>query len=262
MKLFVVSLFLCSLLFASYEEGAKVFQKKCSSCHKGYIDPKILKRNFFQEENKLLHLKAPTENMLAWAIMKGPKHIGEEGDDFRFVEIEEYLRSVLRDPKREGTICENRVVRFYKKMPLVQVSDEELRALVDFFMEYDKHHHQKSEIEYKPKNRFERLLLQAKKVHKPLLVEITSSHCWYCKNMKKRVLEDKEVAAFLKRHFLFYELNIDNETIPTLLQKRYKHLTPSFFIVDEDGHIRMDIAGSWSKRDFLEFLKEGLHESH
>ena len=265
MKLLVVSLFLCSLALASYEEGAKVFQKKCSSCHTGYIDPEIIKRNFFQEDNKLLNLTAPTENMLAWAIMKGPKHIGEEGDDFRSIEIEEYLRSVLRNPDREETICVNRVFQYYKKMPLVDVSDEEIKALVDFFMEYDKHHHQKAKIiqkVQKPKNKFERLLLQAQKIQKPLLVEITSSHCWYCKNMKKNVLHDKEVATFLKKHFIFYELNIDKEKIPLVLQKRYKHLTPSFFIVNEKGQIVADIAGSWNKKDFLEFLKEGLNESH
>ena len=51
-------------LFANFEDGKKVFDAKCSSCHKEYIPMNLLKENFLEKNNTLLNLKAPSANLI------------------------------------------------------------------------------------------------------------------------------------------------------------------------------------------------------
>ena len=88
-KILIFSLFLLVNLNASYKDGQEIFKNKCSSCHGDFIAVNTLKENFFEKNNKLLNLKAPTVNMLAYAIMDSPKKIGDPNDiDMRQIEIE------------------------------------------------------------------------------------------------------------------------------------------------------------------------------
>jgi cytochrome c5 len=49
-------------------EGEKVYQNKCVSCHEVYIPMTKLMENFVEKENKLLNLKAPTLNQLSYRL--------------------------------------------------------------------------------------------------------------------------------------------------------------------------------------------------
>ena len=74
-KILLFCLFLIVNLNADFKDGETVFKNKCSSCHGKAIDINILKENFFEKENKLLNLKAPTVNMLAYEIMDSSKKL-------------------------------------------------------------------------------------------------------------------------------------------------------------------------------------------
>jgi len=135
-------LFLPYLLFAGFDEGAKLFKEKCASCHTGYIDPELLKRNFLQEDNRLLHLKAPTVNMLAYVILQGPKRIGDPRDrEMRREEIAAYLEDTLNHPNPDDTLFEKGLLHFFEnKEPVIGLKEEDYLDLADYFMGYLKHH--------------------------------------------------------------------------------------------------------------------------
>ena len=134
-------------LFAGYNEGRAVFESKCSSCHVSHISAQQIQENFFEKNNTMLNLKAPSVNMLAYAIMDGPKHIGEKGDtDMRDGEIEDYLKEYLTKPDIHNSICDPQVMKFYKvkKSMKGQVTDKEFTDLASFFMNYKKMRSNKS----------------------------------------------------------------------------------------------------------------------
>ena len=88
LKILFISLFFVLNLNASFKDGEVVFKNKCSSCHSDYIDFNTLKENFFEKNNELLKLKAPSVNMLAYAIMESPKKVGDPEDaEMREIEI-------------------------------------------------------------------------------------------------------------------------------------------------------------------------------
>ena len=122
LKFLLLCLFLFVSLNADYKDGEVIFKNKCSSCHGNFIAINTLKENFFEKNNKLLNLKAPTVNMLAYAIMDSPKKIGDPNDsDMRQTEIESYLKSYLEKPDKFNSICDEHILRFYdiKKLGVI-----------------------------------------------------------------------------------------------------------------------------------------------
>ncbi len=136
-----LTIFSSVILFGDYAKGLAVFEKKCASCHVSHIPAKQIQENFFEKNNTMLKLQAPSVNMLAYAIMDGPKHIGEKGDlDMRDAEIEDFLKEYLTKPDMHNSICDPQIMKFYqiKKSMKGQVSDYEFANLANFFMDYKK----------------------------------------------------------------------------------------------------------------------------
>jgi len=199
-------------LHAGFKEGEKIFKDKCSSCHAGHIPADTLKKNFFEKKNTLLQLKAPSVNMIAYAIMDSPKHIGDPSDpEMQQMEIEEYLKDSLYDPKPENSICDESFAKYYdaKKSMKKEVSPEEITALSYYFMGYKKEwlkaHPKKRRIlseSYKEKD----LLKDAIKEDKRIIIEASSSTCHFCKKMKSEVLETKEIQEKTNKDFILSKL--------------------------------------------------------
>jgi thiol-disulfide isomerase/thioredoxin len=260
---FAFFLALTSALFAGYDEGAKLFRQKCASCHAGYIDPKLLKRNFFQEDNRLLRLKAPTVNMLAYAILQGPKRIGDPQDrEMQREEIAAYLEDILRHPDPDDTLFEKGLLHYFeKKRPVSGLKEEDFLSLADYFMEYMKHHYRavaRNKRHLEDPQDLGLLLQEAKKSGKYLIVEAASPYCHYCKRMDEKVLSDPEVQKVLQKNFLLAEVNVQAVSLPQKLAKVYRHITPSFFILDSNGTLIGHYPGSWTRKDFLSILREHL----
>ena len=107
MKIVSILFFFTIALFANFEDGKKVFDAKCSSCHKEYIPMNLLKENFLEKNNTLLNLKAPSANLIVWAMFDSSKKIGDENDkEFQEIEINGYLKSYLENPDRFNSICD------------------------------------------------------------------------------------------------------------------------------------------------------------
>ena len=250
-----------------YETGEALFQSKCSGCHTGYIPADRIKKNFFEQNNTLLDLKAPTVNMLVYAILRGPKKIGDPDDpEMQRMEIEEYLKSYLEHPVRRESICDPDIMRYYEtKPPFKGLSDSDYEALAAYFMGYKKHRAATHPSPVKQLNAAydpSRLLQEAQTTDKRIIIEASSPTCHYCRRMKREVIETDKVASLLKKGYILAEVNVDTQRLPFGLEKVYKKITPSFFILENNGTLIAHYPGSWKKHDFLQILQGYMPKSH
>lgn len=261
-KILIFFIVLMINLNADFKEGKEIFEKKCSSCHTGYVSFDLLKENFFEKDNKLLNLKAPTENMLAYAIMDSPKKIGDPSDiEMQQIEIEEFLKSYLEKPDRFNSICDEHLLKYYEKKPSMkdELSDEDFINLSYFFLDYKKNRPKNEEEKVLSKNYDEnKFLREAKKENKIIMVYATSKTCYFCKKMNREVLQLEDVKKSINKDYIFIKVDVDEIKLPFNLQKVYKKITPTFFIVNQEGEYIKQYPGSWSKSDFLEILKENI----
>lgn len=263
-KIVLVLVFNVIELLASFEEGKSLFESKCSSCHSSYIDMNVLKVNFFEKNNTLLNLKAPTVNMLAYAIIDSPKKIGDPNDlEMRSLEIEQYLKNYLQEPDIFNSICDEHILKFYdiKKSMKNVLSDEDFINLTTFFMEY------KSNLDIQKKvleNKFdeEKILNQAKKLNKNILIYATSKTCYFCKKMEDKVLQKDIIKEKIEKDYYYLKVDVEYSALPFDLAKHYKNVTPTFFVLDYDGMFVKQYPGSFKEEDFLEILKENINEKN
>ncbi len=258
-KLFFLLFIFFSLLFAnnSTQQGKELFLKYCTECHIEYIEIDRIKKNFLETNNTLLDLKAPTVNMMNWAITKGAKKIGEEGDDeFRMGEIADFLEEYLTKPNREKSICEPMVMKFYdRKKPLEKkLSKKEFEALASYLLYYKAPQKKEKKILKKSSINEEEIIQKAQKEHKLILVEVSANDCIYCKKMKKEVLEDPYVKKLLEENFIFLELNRNSQKLPFEIEKAYANITPSFFVLKANGEALDMLVGYINKKRFKQKL--------
>ncbi len=262
--LFVLFAAVLALQAGTFAAGKKLFAQKCSSCHAGYVPADRLKENFFEKNNTLLHLKAPTVNMLAYAIMRSPKHIGDPRDpEMRGDEIAAYLEDTLTHPQRSNTICDPNFMKFYDvKKPLTPpLTEAEYDTLSFFFMHYKAEH---SKHNPRPAKHLTstysmtNILEEAKRTHKRVILEAMSPTCHFCKIMERDVIETEPVQTLLQKGYLFVKLNVDKQMFPLGLDKVYKHVTPSFFVLDANGTLEGHYPGSWKQRDFTMILNHHM----
>ena len=267
--MFKKGLLLTLLLFlthinASYLEGKKIFENKCSSCHGKYISIKNLKINFFEQDNKIYKLTVPTVNMLAYAIVDGPKRIGDPEDkEMQEIEIEEYLKDYLEEPDISNTICDPIIIKYYEKKEAIKITDEEALNLTHFFMEYKKNRLSKSKPKMTELDKFydeNKILDEAKKSNKKLIIYATSKSCYFCKKMERDVLSLKEIQNRMNKDFIFLKVDVDEIKLPFNLKKHFKGMTPTFFFVSNDKELENIYPGAWLKDDFITILQENIDE--
>ena len=261
--LFVFPLFSLTIqtACAGFQEGQKLFEAHCSACHLRYVPEKQIKENFFEKNNTMLKLKAPTANMLAWAITEGPRKIGDPEDpEMRQAEIEEYLKDALEHPDPDDSICNRSVMKYYApKKPILGLKDREIANLASYFIGYKVHRkakHPKAKRRLGKAFSLKELLAEAKKSGKTLIVEASSPTCHYCKKMEKEVIDDPEIRAKLRQGFLLTELNVDETRLPPKLSPVYQQITPSFFFLSPQGELLGHYPGSWNKSDFSRMLDQ------
>lgn len=138
----VLSIFtlLLSLLFAvpeefdenKYKTGEKIFDQKCSTCHEKYMDIPLLMKNFIEEDNKLLNLKAPTGNEISFRLKQ---QIGSKEDiEFHIAETADFVKDYLFYPNKAKTICLEGVIRHFDTMPSMKgkIDEDEIEDVAFF----------------------------------------------------------------------------------------------------------------------------------
>lgn len=245
-------------LNASYEKGREVFLQNCVSCHIESIPLNVVMDNFKNHNNKLLNLVAPPFNRIEYKILRSQKAIGTSEDDIdmRTYAIEDYLKDYLTHPRDSISLLSKRSRSDFEiKIPRDDISDEQYHYLAEFIMQFKENH---KENLYKDNSKLndKQIIKKAKKQNKYILVEATSSNCYYCKKMNKEVFTLDEVKQKLNKNYIFIKANVDKTKLPFNLEKIFLKVTPSFFFLDENAKVIKMYPGAWNKKDFLNILDE------
>jgi len=249
MKILLAIVLIYGLLCAN--EGKKVFEKKCLSCHKPFIDMSTLKVNFLDKNNTLLNLKAPTLNQLSYRLKQ---RIGDpRGDnDMHRMEVIAFMSDYVLHPDRDKSVCLDDVMKHFKTMPSLKgkITEDELDEVGEYLYDFD--HTIEKEISETYKG-FEETLKKAKQEHKIIMIKAMSETCHYCRKMEIKVLSNKAIQDVLQKDFVSIKIDVSKQKLPLGLEAE---LTPTFIFIDENTDVIMQIPGAWDKKNFLEILEE------
>ena len=115
-----------------YDLGEKIFETKCMECHEKSMPIPLLMKNFIEENNKTLKLKAPTGNEISFRLKQ---QIGSRDDmEFHLHQTNDFLKDYLYNPDLSKTICLEGVIRHFKVMPSMKgkITEEEIEEVNHF----------------------------------------------------------------------------------------------------------------------------------
>lgn len=116
-----------------YNQGEKIFENKCMECHEKSMPIPLLMKNFIEENNKTLKLKAPTGNEISFRLKQ---QIGSREDiEFHLHQTNDFLKDYLYNPDLSKTICLHGVIRHFKVMPSMKgkITENEIEE-VNYFL--------------------------------------------------------------------------------------------------------------------------------
>ena len=249
MRIALAMLIYLNALFAM--EGKEVYEKKCASCHPGYISMSKLKENFQDYNNTLLKLTAPTLNQLSYRLKKS---IGDpKGDnEIHRMEVAAFISEYVLHPDRQKSLCLDEVMQSFQTMPSLEgkVSEEELEAVSTYIYDFDEKVISEQGVQYEG---FEKALQKAKQEDKIIMLKVMTKDCYFCRKMEREVMIEKEVVEFLEQDFIPVSIYISTTELPLGLKTE---LTPSFIFIDKNAKVLLNIPGAWNKMDFLDILRE------
>ena len=116
-----------------YNQGEKIFENKCMECHEKSMPIPLLMKNFIEENNKTLKLKAPTGNEISFRLKQ---QIGNKEDlEFHLHQTNDFLKDYLYNPDLSKSICLQGVIRHFKVMPSMKgkITEREIED-VNYFL--------------------------------------------------------------------------------------------------------------------------------
>jgi len=252
MKNLLLLLLLSLSLFGM--DGEEVYKKKCSSCHQLYIPVEILMKNFMEQNNTLLHLKAPTVNQLSYRLKQ---RIGDpKGDkDIQLMEVTAFIKNYLLHPDKQKSICLPEIVSYFNTMPSFKgrISDEEIEAVAEWIYFYLPPVKEVNKLQFVD---YQKAFSLAKRLGKIIMIEVTSPTCHYCIKMEETTLKDPDVIALISSDFIPVRVDVSRQKLPNNLKWS---MTPTFIFLNSDGSVLKTVPGAWMKDDFLTILKEVKH---
>lgn len=240
--------------------GETVYQKVCSTCHEGYIDEVELNKNFFEMNNTLLHLKAPTFSQIS-EMMHSKIGDPNADEDMQRLEASAFIADYIIYPDKSKSILNPRIGKFFGTMPSLKgkLSTEEIEAISTFVYDYNKNHPHKKHVNFVS---FEKALKKAKAEGKIILIKAEAPRCRYCKKMN-RVCKTDEITRILNKGFVVVSIDVSKESLPMDLRVS---MTPTFFFVfvnPKNDKLKIKrIPGAWSREDFKDILTEAMRIQH
>ena len=134
----VAALLVCFLPAFADISGEAVYQRDCAACHERFVPTELLMRNFFEERNGLLRLKAPTINQLSFRIKQ---QVGDPGGDREFhrMEVVEFIKDYVTRPDKQKSVCIPAVLELFDTMPGMEgkISETDLEAVAEWIYSSD-----------------------------------------------------------------------------------------------------------------------------
>ena len=170
------------------------------------------------------------------------------------MEIDSFIADYLMNPDKSKSICLPKIVKHFKTMPSLKgkISVDEIEAVSGFFYDYNPDDYVEDKVKAIG---YEKALKVAKDEDKIILIKVSRKNCYFCKKMEREVFSDKEVITAINKEFTVVKIDIGKEELPLNLKKG---MTPTFIFVNKNEKIMGKIPGAWTKKDFLEILKEAV----
>jgi thioredoxin-related protein len=99
---------------------------------------------------------------------------------------------------------------------------------------------------------FNTALQKAKNQKKEVMMMYSAPWCPECNYMKEVVFKNKEVAAYIQKHFIVLSLDVQKDTLPDGFN--FPGI-PAFFFLDENAKEKNKIIGGDKADKFLKSLK-------
>jgi len=236
-------------------DGKKLFEKHCASCHTPFIPMLKLKENFLDHNNTLLKLKAPTLNQLSYRLKQ---RIGDpKGDEeLHRMEVTAFMSDYVYNPDKDKSVCLEEVMAHFKTMPSLKgkVTEGTLESIGEYLYDFEKEVAKSKGVKFEG---FTKALERAKKENKLIMVEAMTSTCHFCRKMEREVMVEVEVVEAIDKDFVPVAIDVHKHSLPLGLKV---DATPSFIFIDAQKNVLMNVPGAWDKNDFLELLKEAKNK--
>ena len=109
---------------------------------------------------------------------------------------------------------------------------------------------------------YETALQKGKDAHRPLLIFFTSPWCYQCKEMERKVFQNKDIISTLNERFLLVEVDISQNK---KLKEDFRiYYTPTSLFLDIHGKPIIDVKGYIPTNRFrklLRYVSEGLYKT-
>jgi thioredoxin-related protein len=236
------------LLFASV--GEEIFDEHCASCHSYYLPMSQVIANA-EQNNTILHLKAPTLNQLSYGMYL---HVGDRkaDEESQKLEVEDFIMTYVETPDRKKSVLSPKLTHFFPDMqPLEDALDEDQMELLSSFIFY---YGRKMVEKHSVKNykSFEEAKKVAKEEGKIIMIRGTLPFCKWCIKMDREVMVEPEVREVLNNSYVVTEVNVGIEKLPLGMTSLG---TPSFYFIASDGKTVIDqVSGYGDMEEFLELL--------
>jgi hypothetical protein len=140
----VSALLVCFAPLYAGMSGEAVYERDCAACHERFVPTDLLMRNFLQEGNRLLRLKGPTINQLAFRIKQ---RVGDPGGDreFHLMEVVEFIKDYVYEPDKQKSVCISEVLELFETMPGMRgrIGESDLEAVAEWIYFSDIEEHEK-----------------------------------------------------------------------------------------------------------------------
>ncbi|MBL0721680.1 MAG: thioredoxin family protein [Sulfurovum sp.] len=93
-------------------------------------------------------------------------------------------------------------------------------------------------------------IANAKKYNKTLMVMFTDTNCKQCNYMQSSIYEDKEIADYINKNFVYLELDKDGNHGLDIV------IAPTIYFINSQGKVIGKIIGARNPELFLKELKK------
>lgn len=102
---------------------------------------------------------------------------------------------------------------------------------------------------------FASLLVKAKELNKPILIDAFTDWCGPCKMLDKEVFQDEKAAAMINKNFIAYKLDMEKGEGPAVAMKFRVNAYPSTLFLSADGFLLTKKIGFPQKDGYLKWCK-------
>lgn len=109
------------------------------------------------------------------------------------------------------------------------------------------------------KNSYDKIILRAKNEKKLVVYMAYADWCPHCNKMKKEVLTDKNVIAFLNSNFINAQQDVEQADGKRIKEKLGVKSLPTFAFLDENGTVLYRLSGEFTASQFISEAKNALN---